>query len=54
MAVKVIEALKGVNAYPIPLRTLFETAEKRGLDLDGEATGEVLKEADPKGRLLCL
>lgn len=43
MAVKVIEALKGVNAYPIPLRTLFETAEKRGLDLDGEATGEVLK-----------
>lgn len=39
---KVIELLKGVTAYPIPLRTLVETAEKRGLDLDGEATAEVL------------
>lgn len=37
-----IESLKGVSAYPIPLRTLVETAEKRGLDLDGEATAEVL------------
>ena len=40
---KVIETLKGVNAYPVPLRTLVETAEKRGLDLDGEAKAEVLK-----------
>ena len=39
---KVIESLKGVSAYPIPLRTLVETAEKKGLDLDGEATAEVL------------
>lgn len=39
---KVIEALKGVNAYPIPLRTLVETAEKRGIDVDAEATQEVL------------
>ena len=40
---KVIDTLKGINAYPVPLRTLVETAEKRGLDLDGEATAEVLK-----------
>lgn len=40
---KVIENLKGINAYPIPLRTLIETADKRGLNLDTEATEEVLK-----------
>lgn len=40
---KVIELLKGVTAYPIPLRTLLEAAEKRGLNLDGEATAEVIK-----------
>ena len=40
---KVIETLKGFNPYPVPLRTLVETAENRGLDLDGEATAEVLK-----------
>lgn len=40
---KVIELLKGVTAYPIPLRTLLETAEKRGLNLDGEATAKVIK-----------
>lgn len=40
---KVIENLKGINAYPIPIRTLIETADKRGLNLDTEATGEVLK-----------
>lgn len=36
------DLLKGINAYPLPLRTLFETAEKRGLDLDGEATQEII------------
>lgn len=40
---KVIEALKGLNSYPVPLRTLVETAEKRGLNLDTEATTDVLK-----------
>lgn len=40
---KVIENLKGINAYPIPIRTLIETADKRGLNLDTEATEEVLK-----------
>ena len=43
MAEKVIESLKGLNAYPIPLRTLVDTAEKRGLNLDTEATADVLK-----------
>lgn len=40
---KVIENLKGINAYPIPIRTLIETADKRGLNLDTEAAEEVLK-----------
>lgn len=38
----VIEALKSVSAYPIPLRTLIETAERRGVQLTDEATQEVL------------
>lgn len=39
----VLESLKGVNAYPVPLRTLVETAEVRGVQLNDEATQEVLK-----------
>lgn len=39
----ILEALKGVNAYPIPLRTLVEVAEGRILDLQGEATIAVLQ-----------
>lgn len=38
----ILEALKGINAYPIPFRTLVETAEGRGLSLADEATAEVL------------
>lgn len=38
----ILEALKGVNAYPIPFRTLVETAEGRGLPLADEATAETL------------
>lgn len=40
----VLEALKGVNAYPIPLRTLTETAEGRGVSLETEATVTVLRD----------
>ncbi len=43
MAKSNIEALKSINAYPIPLRTLVETAERRGLPLYDEATQESLK-----------
>lgn len=39
----VLEALKGVNAYPIPLRALTSVADKRGLPLTVEATQEKLK-----------
>lgn len=42
MATTVQEALKGVNAYPVPLRTLIEVAEARGLSLTSEATKDVL------------
>lgn len=38
-----LEALKGVSAYPVPFRTLVETAERRGISLNDEATQEVLK-----------
>lgn len=38
----VLEALRAVNSYPIPLRTITETAERREVDLDAEATAGVL------------
>ena len=39
----ILESLKGISAYPVPLRTLVVTAEGRGLALEGEATAEVLQ-----------
>lgn len=39
----VLEALRGVNAYPVPLRTITAVAEKRGVSLADEATQEVLR-----------
>lgn len=38
----VLETLKGVSAYPVPLRTLVETAELRGLSLEEAATQEIM------------
>ena len=37
-----LDALKGINAYPIPLRTLVEIAERRGVNLMETATRESL------------
>lgn len=37
-----LECLKGINAYPVPLRTIAEAAERRGLTLTAEATAEGL------------
>ena len=42
MQTTVLEALRGVNAYPVPIRTLEEIAMARGLSLALEATQEVL------------
>lgn len=42
----VLESLKGVNSYPIPLRTLVEVAERRGLTLESQSSQEVLKGKD--------
>jgi hypothetical protein len=39
----ILEALRGINSYPIPLRTLQEVAERRGIDLSAAATAEVLR-----------
>ena len=44
----ILESLKGVNAYPVPLRTLVEIAERRGLSLTSEATQAVLRGKDYK------
>lgn len=41
----VLESLKGINAYPIPLRSLVDAAEYRGLDMTAEATQEVMQTA---------
>jgi len=42
MAATVLEALKGINAYPIPQRTITEICARRGCSLSEEATKEVL------------
>lgn len=40
-----LDSLKAINAYPIPLRTLDEVATRRGVSLVGEATAEELQTA---------
>lgn len=45
MAATILESLKGVNAYPVPLRTLTRVIERRGLSQSDEATREVLRGA---------
>nr|DAW70445.1 MAG TPA: hypothetical protein [Caudoviricetes sp.] len=39
-----LEALKSINAYPIPLRTLAETAARRNISLTADATQEGLQD----------
>ncbi|MBD5240518.1 MAG: hypothetical protein HDS59_00295 [Barnesiella sp.] len=48
MAKSNLEALKGINAYPIPMRTLDEIAERRGVNLMATATQESLKSKEYK------
>lgn len=38
MAQTNLDALKSVNAYPIPLRTIVETAERRNISLTAETS----------------
>lgn len=42
------EALRSINAYPIPDRTIIEVCERRGLDPCGEAGFSVLDSDDFK------
>lgn len=44
----ILESLKSVNAYPVPLRTLVEIAERRGLSLTSDATQADLRGKDYK------
>lgn len=46
MEATVLECLKGVNAYPIPLRTLVNVMEYRGLSSADIATQEVMQGKD--------
>lgn len=46
-----LEALKNVNSYPVPLRTLEEVAQRRGVLLDDECTVAVLQSKEY--RLAC-
>ena len=39
----VLEALRGINSYPIPLRTIIEVAERRVVDIYSETTLSMLK-----------
>ena len=41
--VTIAEALRGLNAYPIPERTIVGLATARGLLLDDDATREALR-----------
>ena len=38
----ILDALRSVSAYPIPLRTFSDTAEFRGVELEAEATAQVM------------
>lgn len=42
MSITIREALQGVNAYPVPGTALASIAARRGLDLDGEASADVI------------
>lgn len=39
----ILEALRGINSYPIPLRTINEVAERRGVDINEETTLDILQ-----------
>lgn len=39
----ILEALRGINSYPIPLRTICEVAERRGVSLEDNTDVETLK-----------
>lgn len=45
-----LEALKGINSYPIPLRTFQEVSERRGIvledEVDVQSRGYMLAKAD--------
>ena len=47
----VLEAFKGINAYPIPQRTIEEVAGRRGVGLTADASAAVLTSG--RYRLAC-
>lgn len=43
--VTILSALQGINSYPVPLRTLTEIAQRRGVSLDADADSDALNGA---------
>jgi hypothetical protein len=41
----ILESLKSISGYPVPLRTFEDISVRRGLLLDGEATPDTLNSA---------
>ena len=41
MATTIQNSLNSISAYPIPLNTLQDIAEERGVDIEGVATAEI-------------
>ena len=37
----VLQSLKSLSGYPIPLATIQDVAEEVGISVDAEATGEI-------------
>lgn len=44
----ILQALKSVSGYPLPQRTLESIAVDRGINIEDEATSEVMKSKDFK------
>lgn len=38
----ILDTLKGINAYPIPVRTIVKVAARRGVDVNEELNTEVI------------
>jgi hypothetical protein len=45
MAATILESLKGVSGYPVPVQTLTDISAKRGLAADGKMVVDILNSA---------
>ncbi|MDL2310127.1 hypothetical protein LJC39_03310 [Parabacteroides sp. OttesenSCG-928-B22] len=45
MAMTILQSLKSINAYPVPLCAIQDIAETRGLDVESDASLEIRAQA---------